>query len=480
MSHPRPERSLILPDDGAASAADLAETLSDALSDNLTGPLPDDLAGALPRGLPEPVWPDFGDNDEAARRAVAAVAAMLGRPIPERPKDPRSSAEWLSRKWGVDESALVNVSRDMSRTLQRLHAYALQLWVDRHADDVSVFGPGGAPQRAALALGNGTSVSVPSVAACLFPAGSAYDTPVAVEVAYRYGTPTITAFAPPGGLALAEQVLEDLTRTLEADHPYRGGVLSARPGNGTVELTPVKHTVQVRGDVVLPADLWREVDLFCSSVTTRRDALRALGHTTSRGLLLAGKPGVGKTKLTRVIATELAGPLTVVLVTAEVLRTWMTELYEEIRGLGPCLVVLEEIDSVASKGSRGDTSFAEFLDALDGTRSSDDVLTVATTNDPDALDPAVKRPGRFDTIIEVPPPDQAGRMEILRLFLPPDAPVDVDLVASYLDGATGADLREVARRSILEHGPDGLTTSRVADVATSGRWKPAPVAGNYL
>jgi hypothetical protein len=352
--------------------------------------------------------------------------------------------------------------------------------VERHPDDVAVFGPGGAPQRAALDLGNGTSVSVPAVATVLFPGGSAYETPVAVEVAYRYGTPTVTAFTPPGGLALAERVLADLTRTLEDEHPYRGGVLSARASTGAVELTPVKHTVQVRGDVVLPADLWREVDLFCSSVTTRRDALRALGHTTSRGLLLAGKPGVGKTKLTRVIATELAGPLTVVLVTAEVLRTWMTELYEEIRGLGPCLVVLEEIDSVASKGSRGDTSFAEFLDALDGTRSSDDVLTVATTNDPEALDPAVKRPGRFDTIIEVPPPDQAGRTEILRLFLPPRSPVDIALVASYLDGATGADLREVARRSILEHGPDGLTTDRVTDVATSGRWKPAPVAGNYL
>ena len=449
MSHPRPERSLTLPTD-------------------------------LVHDLPEPVWPDFGDHDEAARRAVAAVAAMLGRPVPERPKDPRTSSEWLARAWEIDESALVNVSRDMSRTLQRLHAYALQRWVERHPGDVAVFGPGGAPQRAALDLGNGTSVSVPAVATVLFPAGSAYERPVAVEVAYRYGTPTVTAFTPPGGLALAEQVLADLTRTLEVDHPYRGGVLSARATTGSVELTPVKHTVQVRADVVLPGELWHEVDLFCSSVTTRREALRALGHTTSRGLLLAGRPGVGKTKLTRVIATELAGPLTVVLVTAEVLRTWMTELYDEIRGLGPCLVVLEEIDSVASKGSRGETSFAEFLDALDGTRSSNDVLTVATTNDPEALDPAVKRPGRFDTIIEVPPPDLAGRTEILRLFLPPDAPVDVTLVASALDGATGADLREVARRSILEHGPTGLTTDRVADVATSGRWRPAPVAGNYL
>lgn len=461
MSRPRLERSPVLPDD--LTVPETAAALAD--------PSPD---------LPAPEWPDFGDHDECARRAVAAVAAMLGRPVPERPREPRSSGEWLGRRWEVDESALVNVSRDMSRTLQRLHGYALQRWIDRHPDAVEVFGPGGAPQRAALDLGDSTSVSVPAVATVLFPAGSAYDTPVAVELAYRYGTPTVTAFTPPGGLAVAERVLADLTRTLEVDHPYRGGVLSARSSTGSVELVPVTHTPQAREDVVLPAELWREVDLFCSSVTTRRDALKALGHTTSRGLLLAGRPGVGKTKLSRVIATELAGPLTVVLVTAEVLRTWMTELYDEIRGLGPCLVVLEEIDSVAAKGSRGDTSFAEFLDALDGTRSSDDVLTLATTNDPDALDPAVKRPGRFDTIVEVPPPDLAGRSEILRLFLPPGAPVDVGLVASFLDGATGADLREVARRAILEHGPDELTTERVADVATSGRWKPAPVAGNYL
>nr|BFF18282.1 hypothetical protein GCM10025730_18030 [Promicromonospora thailandica] len=345
MPRPRPERSLTLPDDAPPRPApdpDLAATLSAAL--------PVALADGLPGGLPGVDWPDFGDHDDCARRAVAAVAAMLGRPVPERPKDPRTSAEWLARRWDVDESALVNVSRDMSRTLQRLHGYALQRWIDRHADDVAVFGPGGAPQRAALDLGNGTSVSVPAVATVLFPAGSAYDSAVAVEVAYRYGTPTVTAFTPPGGLALAERVLADLTRTLETDHPYRGGVLSARSSTGSVELTPVTHTPQARGDVVLPADLWREVDLFCSSVTTRRDALRALGHTTSRGLLLAGRPGVGKTKLARVIATELAGPLTVVLVTAEVLRTWMTELYDEIRGLGPCLVVLEEIDSVAAKG----------------------------------------------------------------------------------------------------------------------------------
>ena len=107
------------------------------------------------------------------------------------------------------------------------------------------------------------------------------------------------------------------------------------------------------------------------------------------------------------------------------------------------------------------------------------MLTVATTNVTEALDPALLRPGRFDAVIEIGPPDAAGRCAILRRYLSPIADLDPAPVAALTEGASGADLREIVRRAVLERGA-ALTLADLLDVARSGRWKPDVPTGQYL
>jgi ATP-dependent 26S proteasome regulatory subunit len=83
--------------------------------------------------------------------------------------------------------------------------------------------------------------------------------------------------------------------------------------------------------------------------------------------------------------------------------------------------------------------------------------------------------------LEVPVPNQTGREEILRLYLPRHGEgLDLTAIADTLDGATGAEIREVSRRVVLEHGIEGMTTRRILDITATGRWKPAPAVGHYL
>lgn len=144
-------------------------------------------------------------------------------------------------------------------------------------------------------------------------------------------------------------------------------------------------------------------------------------------------------------------------------------------------MILEDIDAVATKTKRQSGVFSEFLNALDGARVRDGILTLATTNDPGSLDPAIKRPGRFDSIVEVPLPDTAARQEILQLYLAQHGTnIDTARIAAALDGVTGADICEVVRRGVLEHGSTNLTTRALHNICHTGRWKPLPSTGNYL
>jgi SpoVK/Ycf46/Vps4 family AAA+-type ATPase len=237
-----------------------------------------------------------------------------------------------------------------------------------------------------------------------------------------------------------------------------------------------------RDGLILPADIWTEVDVFLAAATTRREIMRRLGLGTNRGMLVAGPPGVGKTHLVRVIAGELGGRFTTILADANAMRHMIADLYAAADSFGPTLIVLDDIDLVLGhRDSNGDNAaLADFLATLDGVLEREDILTIATTNDPKALDPAAQRSARFDVVVTVPVPDEASRASILRRHLEPlDLAIDYDTVARALEGATGADVKEVARRAILEHG-ERFTQEQLLQIAESGRWKAAVNRRRYL
>lgn len=265
---------------------------------------------------------------------------------------------------------------------------------------------------------------------------------------------------------------------------FRGRVLQATATAG-LSLSIVDLPDTDRAELILPAEVWNELDTNIAAMTTRADLMRELRLGTSRGVLLTGPPGVGKSAVSRVVAGELRGEFTVIIVDALAGSRALREIYDETRHLGRSVVVLEDLDLiVGSRRSGGrDESLAEFLSVLDGTRDYDDVLTIASTNDPKALDSAATRSARFDTIIELDFPDRISIANILRRLLRqiPDAEsIDCTVVASSFGAAvSGADVRETVRRAVLEHGT-ALTTSILKQVIAEGRWRATELTGQYL
>ncbi len=183
-----------------------------------------------------------------------------------------------------------------------------------------------------------------------------------------------------------------------------------------------------------------------------------------KGILLYGPPGTGKTLLAKAVATEseanfisVKGP--------EFLSKWVgesekavRETFRKARQAAPCIVFFDEIDAIApQRGSAGDSHVTErvisqLLTELDGLEELRDVTVIAATNRPDIIDPALLRPGRFDRIIYIPPPDKDARKEIFRIHLknkPVADDVNIDELAEKTDGYTGADIAALCNEAVM-------------------------------
>ena len=183
-----------------------------------------------------------------------------------------------------------------------------------------------------------------------------------------------------------------------------------------------------------------------------------------KGILLYGPPGTGKTLLAKAVATEseanfisVKGP--------EFLNKWVgesekavRETFRKARQASPCVIFMDEIDSIApERGTGGDSNVTErvisqMLTEMDGLEGLNDVVVIAATNRPDIMDPALLRPGRFDKSIFIAPPDEASRASIFGIHTrgrPLADDVKLDDLAQRTEGCTGADISAICNEATM-------------------------------
>jgi len=184
---------------------------------------------------------------------------------------------------------------------------------------------------------------------------------------------------------------------------------------------------------------------------------RKYGQTPSRGALLWGPPGCGKTLLAKAIATECASNF-ISVKGPELLTMWFGEseanvrdVFDKARGAAPCVLFFDELDSIARSrggssgdaGGAGDRVMNQLLTEMDGINAAKQIFVVGATNRPDIIDPAIKRPGRLDQVIFVDLPDFPARISIFTACLrksPLDPDVDLAHMAEQTNGYSGADI----------------------------------------
>lgn len=257
----------------------------------------------------------------------------------------------------------------------------------------------------------------------------------------------IVAITPPPAADTASIVTNKTTFTItEKDEALRG-----MPQVSYEDIGGLRDEMQkVREMIELPL---RHPEIF-----------EKLGIEAPKGVLLYGPPGTGKTLLAKAVASEsnshfisISGPEIMSKFYGES-EARLREIFKEAREKAPTIIFIDEIDSIAPKreevmGEVERRVVSQMLSLMDGLEGRGKVIVIAATNRQNAIDPALRRPGRFDREIEIKVPDKNGRLEILQIHsrnMPLDTDVDQKKIAAVTHGFVGADLEYLCKEAAMK------------------------------
>lgn len=203
------------------------------------------------------------------------------------------------------------------------------------------------------------------------------------------------------------------------------------------------------------------------------------GAKMHKGVLMFGKPGTGKTLLSRAIAGE-AGVNFMYCTGSSFDEMFVgmgakrvRSLFKEARENTPCIIFIDEIDTLLSASRRfgnehssSRATINQMLTEMDGFKKQDNILVIGATNHQDSLDPAAVRPGRFDKKIHVPSPDVNGRQDIFNIYLDKiqyDKNIEVKKLATMTPGFTGAEIENLVNTAILNAVHEGKDQAGIED-----------------
>ena len=266
--------------------------------------------------------------------------------------------------------------------------------------------------------------------------------------------------------------------------PYFGGrltfqVIGVTPGPGVDAVLVTQKTVfhiAERGETLrgVPQVTYEDIGGLKEEIQKVREMIELplrhpeifekLGIEAPKGVLLYGPPGTGKTLVAKAVANEsnahfisISGPEIMSKFYGES-EARLREIFKESKEKAPSIMFIDEIDSITPKreevtGEVERRVVSQLLSLMDGLEARGKVIVIAATNRPNAIDPALRRPGRFDREIEIKVPDKRGRLEILQIHarnMPLDPDVNQEKVASVSHGFVGADLEYLCKEAAMK------------------------------